>query len=204
MTPGDWDNLRSELAAFIWPGEMVAQLLDLESEDLTMVVRMLSVEIEKRRDARQRNPITEERVDTRPTEKEAKEALTRMGEIIEAAVKRQPITLAPVRGIQGLCWVPEFSGWVKNMSHDVEPSYADSVASALGDLLEKVGALLKECPAPAIRAKEGETCGEWFVANRPRQEYCSAKCQSRASTRATRAGTETPAMQRRREQQKGG
>ncbi len=46
--------------------------------------------------------------------------------------------------------------------------------------------LVKACPAPAPRGARGESCGQWFLARRPNQVYCSRRCQTRASTRTFR------------------
>lgn len=46
--------------------------------------------------------------------------------------------------------------------------------------------LVKACPAPALRDTRGESCGQWFLARRPNQVYCSRRCQTRESTRAFR------------------
>jgi hypothetical protein len=70
----------------------------------------------------------------------------------------------------------------------------------LARVIEEAGHLLKECPAPAPRGEAGDTCGIWFVASRPNQEYCSATCQSRATTRAQRTGTDTPVMAKKRDE----
>jgi hypothetical protein len=78
-----------------------------------------------------------------------------------------------------------------------EQEWPDLAAIALDRLIGVHGHLVKECPAPAIRAKAEEICGRWFVAKRPNQDYCSSTCQSRASTRATRGGTQTAAVRRR-------
>jgi hypothetical protein len=43
----------------------------------------------------------------------------------------------------------------------------------------------KACRAPKSRGAWDEVCGKWF-AGRPNQTYCSALCQNRATTRATR------------------
>src|SRR5262249_30742510 len=67
-------------------------------------------------------------------------------------------------------------------------SWSTRVLRSIGRRLEAHGHLLKECPAPGVRAKAGETCGAWFVAGRPNQNYCSGTCQSRAATRNFRAG----------------
>jgi hypothetical protein len=50
--------------------------------------------------------------------------------------------------------------------------------------IQEYGHLIKKCPAQAIRAAKGETCGKWFLAKRPNQDYCSATCVSRKTTRA--------------------
>ena len=58
---------------------------------------------------------------------------------------------------------------------------------------------MRTCPAPKIRGKAGETCDLPFHPKRPNQVYCSATCQSRANTRASRTDTETPHMRIKRE-----
>jgi hypothetical protein len=183
MTPGDWDNLRSELTGFA-QGNSVREL-----GDGTLLWLRKDGEL------------------FRPSQEEAKEMLTRMGGMIESAVKRQRVTIGHVNATMVLHWCPRYHTdkgidprWMRGWD-GIEPDWADDAAIALGDLIEKEGTLLRECPAPLPR--DEEVCGVWFVAKRPKQEYCSATCQSRASTRAARAGTGTPAMQRRKAQKEG-
>ena len=45
------------------------------------------------------------------------------------------------------------------------------------DLRDRV----KKCPALKSRSKE--LCGTWFMASRPDQVYCSARCLSRMTSR---------------------
>lgn len=57
----------------------------------------------------------------------------------------------------------------------------------LGLRLNAYGHLVRACPAPVPRGRQGEACGRWFVADRPNKDYCSRRCQGRAATRAARA-----------------
>lgn len=177
MTLGDWDNLRSEVAVFcLWPwrGTTMGEITEFAQVD----------------------PMNQAGEIIRPTQIEAGHMRMRMKAMIEDAVKRKPVTVDTVEGTLMLLWssVAAGSRWYRSW-YGVQFSWPDRVAHALAELIHKEGALLKECPAPAKRAKAGEICGEWFVAKRPNQDYCSPMCQSRASTRAKRAGTATPAAQ---------
>ena len=80
-----------------------------------------------------------------------------------------------------------------------DPSRASVAAlHQLAQEMEVAGHLLKACAAPPPRGKATERCGRWFVQRRPQQAYCSPQCQSRASTRAYRAGRgKTPPRRRR-------
>jgi hypothetical protein len=140
-----------------------------------------------------------------PSKEDAQEAVNRMGGIIEAAIKRQSVILSNIKdAVRVLRWDPETFIYRVVWGGQADLTWGDAAAEQLGRLLERVGSLLKECPAPAVRGREGETCGTWFVAKRPNQDYCSGTCQSRASTRAKRAGTPTPAALKRREEKKEG
>jgi len=179
MTPPDVENLRLELAVFV-------SARGLRPYGETGSISGKSGQVDQ------------------PTEAEARTMLERMGEMVQHAVNREPVPVAQVRGGLTLRWM-DFEGkqwWQRDWSDFRTLSWEEQAAHAVAELLEREGHFLKECPAPAIRAKQGETCGLWFVANRPRQEYCSATCQSRASTRAARAGTQTPAMLNKRRERK--
>ena len=176
LTPGDWQNLRLEFAAFLWPRLGTDEPMDTVDVDQAL-----------------------------PTKEETQKALIRMREIIAAAVKRQPISLGRFRSDRtSLFWHPETSTWQPEYSFRSAPGWADETVEKIGHLMEDAGAFLKECPAPAVRAKAGETCGVWFVAKRANQDYCSGTCQSRASTRAKRSGAPTPATLKRRQAKKEG
>jgi hypothetical protein len=182
QTPGDWDNLCTELAEFASEDGMIRSALDWGGA------------AEKRKEWGQ------------PNREEALAMLTRMGEMIEATVRRQPVRVGTVHGTLFLyrinvrfenrplaVWVPRWDG--------VKFDWTERAAHILGGLIRMTGSLLKECPAPLPR--DEEACGVWFVARRPKQEYCSATCQTRASTRAARAGTATPAEKRRKTEKEG-
>lgn len=123
-----------------------------------------------------------------PDEQEVREILKRFGDMIAKAARREEIER---RGKPPLIlsWNSQ-TGRYTELARLADP---DACERTLWILLREYGHLVKDCPAPAVRAKAGETCGVRFVAKRPNQDYCSATCQSRASTRAARAGTETPA-----------
>jgi len=217
LTRGDWDNLCSELAAFVWSPQVLEEVLSPEHVQFTQRVAQM---VPTRLGPYPRTNIFKiwlsdpKMADRdlfeclmRPDQDNARDILERMREVIARAVKREPVLLRETRSSEtvGLVWFAERSTWVPTSSLGGSMNQADHAALALGDLLREAGALLKECPAPASRSKQGETCGVWFVAKRPNQEYCSAVCQSRASTRAKRSGTETPAtIIRRAKQEKEG
>jgi len=125
-----------------------------------------------------------------------------IGEIIQRAVRRENITTGLAK-IEATLWWDVKAGRFWAWEVDEHADWKLLATRALGLLIAEYGHLLKECPSPPKRGKAGEICGTWFVARRVNQEYCSAVCQSRASTRAFRAGTETPAVAKRR-QEKGG
>ena len=112
-------------------------------------------------------------------------------EMLWAAIRREPIIEDPPSRCE-IRWDDsdgifvqivnpfEFSGWLGRAS-----------AYFLRTVLIG-GHLLKICPAPTSRGKDGELCDTRFVASRPNQAYCSARCQTRAATRAYRSGDSTP------------
>lgn len=148
-----------------------------------------------------------------PADDEVKETLQAFRKAIERAVHRERISAGEIIGeiigrrfragevltFLSAVWDASAGRFVAWDGDTAE--WPTRVMFTLVRLLVEWGHLVKECPAPASRGREGEACGVWFVANRPTQEYCSGTCQSRASTRAVREGTETPATLRRREAQ---
>lgn len=163
QTAGDRENLRLELGAFIYAdgprGRWIGTVSFTES-----------------------GPV----YDNWLPEGKIKPILRWLGEMVTAAVRREPVWLDPGvrRERRGLFWSQDRGRFYEAPSGEV--SWDRRAARALANLLKDYGHLLRECPAPAIRAKAGETCGVWFVAQRPDQEYCSTTCRSRAGARAWR------------------
>jgi hypothetical protein len=123
-----------------------------------------------------------------PRAEEVSEILAALEGIIAGAVKRERVSIARRVGELFLVW-SESEERFRFWDDDDDDSWELQAKHALARLLVDCGNLLKECPAPSPRAGEGTTCETWFVANRPRQVYCSATCQSRAATRAFRTRT---------------
>lgn len=120
----------------------------------------------------------------KPTPAETDKAREQMARVLRAVVRREAVKVGPITSTERLEWNSQqgrFYLW-----QTVGTSWSERPVLALNRLIVDHGHLVKECPAPAVRAKAGETCGVWFVANRPKQEYCSARCQTRAATRAYR------------------
>lgn len=185
MTPGDWDNLRTELLGFVW----------WNGGGMTWASSSPRLGA---------NTFWNGKELVRPSQEEAKAMLSRMGAMIAAVVKRQHVPVLRVNGtlilrLASIHHAPE-PYWMQCWE-DVKFDWPDRAALTLADLIEREGTLIKECPAPLPR--DEEICGKWFVATRPRMEYCSRACQSRASTRAAREGTETPAETRRKVRKEG-
>ena len=178
MTEGDRDNVGVELAAFIHLGNPLPK----EYADR---LRAYGVEVGKGKI--KLSPI--EANDIAPV-------LERLRRNIKHVVKRENHYPADKSGQVWRMWNEPLNKWEAVSLRD--SSEADSAAFALDRLVGEVGHLAKECPAPAVRAKSDEVCGRWFVAKRPTQDYCSSTCQSRASTRAARGGTDTAATRQRR------
>jgi len=180
LTPGDRDNLRRELGVFASGPKGGGAEWSAEEGILG------------------------------PEEKDMPGVLEELGRILQAAVKRERVTVARRVAALSLVWdpglqegpyprSPHFVLW----DHDEDDDWEIRAKRVLCRLLVEHGHLLKECGAPEPRGGQGDTCGTWFVANRSRQAYCSPRCQTRAATRAYRvthvAGqTKSKRTQRRR------
>ncbi len=120
-----------------------------------------------------------------PTEAEAREMLAHFRRLLQAAVNREPVPLGRDVVESRLTWDARdqrFRLWASRE----ETNWILRTSRVLGRLLEEHGHHLRQCPAPEPR-EPAVRCGTWFVAERPRQTYCSARCQSRAATRAYRS-----------------
>ena len=156
MTPADWDNLRSELAVFAVAG--VGGAVGDGHGNLF-----------------------------RPELDEAKSILKTLGEMIASAVHRERVDVGRTFIHNRLVWDAETGRYttIPLGPYGSGEGWSSRVRRMLARLLEGYGHLVKECPAPEARDPE-TPCATWFVANRPRQAYCSPRCQSRAATQAYR------------------
>lgn len=184
MTPGDRENLGLELAGFYhFEARAKGEPYIYSDEEVQEVLRAFGVVIER--------AVQRERISVGGIMQEVEKAFAGKGGRPQHPHRPGDILtdLAVVWDDQGgrfIPWEAEVAAWTTR------------AVRALVRLIMGYGHLVKECPAPAPRGEEGETCGTWFVAKRPNQEYCSATCQSRATTRANRTGSDTPVMAKRR------
>lgn len=120
----------------------------------------------------------------RPAPEAARTVLLDMDRMLTAAAERAPIVLGRRVVNTRLAWYGKESRYIP-----VPPiedfNWAIETREKLGRLLEEFGHLVKQCKAPARRKNEA-VCGVLFVAARPRQEFCSPRCQARAATRRFR------------------
>lgn len=119
---------------------------------------------------------------THPREKANEIILRNWSAMIRGVINREKIHVANAE--INLMWWPPKKRFLEMTIRD--DYYEDSASRALGKLLIEYGHLVKQCPAPALRGKKGETCEAVFVASRPNQNYHSSACQSRASTARNR------------------
>ncbi len=111
-----------------------------------------------------------------------KRILNRTRTVIEQTINLQPIPLG--RFTKSLVWASFSERYRLSVTDETRRGNLEDVTlDALYDLILNYGHLIKQCPAPARRAKEDERCGKWFVAERPNQQYCSSRCLSRKTTR---------------------
>lgn len=173
-TPGDIENLRMEIVYFIHARRPVRPVFSgvLVADDKGTV------------DA--------------PSDREVAQILEVFDGLLKAALHRETVSVATVKLFRFLVWDPSSEEFVARETPKDEETWLLSSRWLLGQDIEKAGHLVKTCPAPAPRREPGDTCGRTFVAKRPNQTYCSATCQTRASTYATRRGEETPVVRERR------
>ncbi len=146
-----------------------------------------------------------------PTEAEAREVLDIFLEMLGKAIRRERIHAGTLKIREEVFWWiwpksslalgPKRDQYMLSSRVVDAVEWKDLARRAIAHAIVQAGHLLKECPAPAPRGDAGEVCGNWFVAKRPNQEYCSATCQTRASTRAARKAEETAADQKKRERE---
>ena len=171
-TPGDTENLRMEIAAFIARRPVPPVYSGVLTGD-------------------------DRGVDA-PSDDEVTQILGAFDEMLMATLNREKVPVATVKLSRFLFWHAGSERFVTDERVKGEDNWLLSARWLLGQAIEKAGHLLKECPAPAPRGEPGETCKTLFVAKRPNQTYCSGTCQTRAATRAYRSGEATPVAQERK------
>lgn len=127
-----------------------------------------------------------------PPEGEARKILEMFDAMLWAAIRHEPIPFTPRGGSQTLRWEEDMGRYGLLRERHPWKGWMEAARCELECMIYECGHLLRLCPAPALRAKSGETCDVRFVASRPNQAYCSARCQTRAATRAYRSGDSTP------------
>ena len=170
FTPGDRLNLRLELLTFMG----------------------LGIGLDMRRLEAGEEPIGAHGRIVPPTEAEVGQILEMFDKLLVAAIRREDIVLDPSPAKRTLQWLEQDGHYGVRTDHIEKAGWIYYARKELVDAIGESGHLLKICPAPAKRGKEGETCNTRFVARRPNQAYCSARCQTRAASRAYRSGDSTP------------
>lgn len=181
LTRGDWLNLRLELSAF-------AGVLIREHD------REVPLRLRERRAA----PTAGESAvfaedDVRELHGEFARVIGRLLQSDSVVVGTYQVTLTVER------WLPPAQGMGRPVRlRTTFPLGTSRATHVLAHLLGIYGHLVKECPAPRPRGAKDERCGRWFLARRPNQVYCTTRCQSRATTRASREGMAERGPQARR------
>jgi hypothetical protein len=170
FTPGDKDNLRLELATFAGKNAELPGYGGITG--------------------------SAGKVDT-PTDEVAQQILEAFDNMLGAAIRRESISLGLITVEREIYWWEKTGQFLRWEVAVRTAGWMLRARLALGRAIVEAGHLLKVCPAPAPRGEQGKTCDTRFVASRPNQAYCSAKCQTRAATRAYRSGESTAVAQER-------
>ena len=170
LTPGDYDNLRLELSAFINlgdHGDIAPSFVPPEGEALTVVSSKIVHTVNRS-----------------------------FRRILDSFENKQCAELGPFK----IGYSLTLAGWVagevkrrgkRQIDAAVEEFFDRRQQQRLlyGDrdqvALLTFGQLLDQFISGVRRCLD-ETCGRWFVAWRSNQEYCTRTCKSRAATRAKR------------------
>lgn len=170
LSRGDWSNLRLELTAF-------AELLIKEHDAAKRSRREGLLKAEPERHAAGVYP----ELETRELHREFSRIIGRLLQSDSVKIGSYEVTLT----LERLRYPTAGTARPVRLRTGFPPG-PSRATHVLGHLLGIYGHLVKECPAPRPRGAAGERCGRWFVARRPNQVYCCARCQSRATTRAAR------------------
>ncbi len=186
LSRGDWLNLRLELTAF---GGILIREHDRHSQFRLQ---------ERRTSAAREDPIVY-------AERDVGELHGEFARIVGRLLQNDSVT---VGSYQVTLTVERWPVAATNVGRPVRlrtsfPPGTSRATHVLAHLLGMYGHLLKQCPAPLARGARDDRCGRWFLARRPNQVYCGARCQSRATTRASREVAGQP-RRRARKRQAGG
>ena len=161
-TPGDWDNLRRELAVFTGIGYGTgggAMSAHNDPNDID-----------------------------RPDEAEARDVLGQLHKILQAVVRREDVALGGGILTRSLMWDKRAERYTV-VSVEERDDWSFRARQVLARLLADHGHLVRACPARLPRSEE--ICGTWFVAAKAWQMYCSSSCQQREKIRDFRARQST-------------
>ena len=165
LTRGDWVNLQLELAAF-------STYLILHDQARERRVQEALREQGRRDWGHARAALASQR--------ELREAQAGFRHIVERLQERGSVTIGPISTSYAVARLDRIEIPPLRRSSFHEWSTSGGVPGLI-PFLHLLGAfahLVEGCPEPK--------CKRWFVASRTNQRYCSARCQSRATTRALR------------------
>ncbi len=159
--PGDWDNMRSELAVFAGIGETLPEWGGIELH-------------------RQTGDIVH-----RPARDETDAILARLHQMVDDAEHHRPFSAPPFRMKRASTWDAAAGRYqCAETWEDLDrATWEDRVRYAFASLLNAEGHRIQRCPSALPH--EGKRCGNYFLKSK-RQKYCSKTCTSREMTRQKR------------------
>lgn len=165
-TPGDWDNLRRELGVFVGVGGSGGGAMSADDDPNDL---------------------------DRPDETEARDVLGQLHKILQAVVKREDVALGGGVLNRSLMWNKRTERYTV-VSFEERDDWGFRARAVLAHLLADHGHLVRACPARLPRSEA--VCGNWFLAAKPWQTYCSSTCQQREKIRDFRARQPTTTKER--------
>jgi hypothetical protein len=158
--PGDWDNVRSELAVAAGIGD---SLPEWGGTELTRSGEIVD----------------------RPSREETDAILARLHQMVDDAVQHKPLIPTRFRIRQESRWNTDEGRYRPHPQwEDLDrATWDDRVRYTVAHLLTDEGLQVARCPAKL--AHEETECGNYFLKNQ-RQKYCSKTCTAREMARAKR------------------
>ncbi len=179
LTPGDWINLRLELAAFTIPH--LTQAIEGE-ETLRRVFRFLRERGQVPKDGRKKQyrGIREGRTSWQkqlcqvPTEKDVRKLQAKFRQAVEGLFTKSRVSIGSLPVTLTVLTLDRRER-ITLLTPETE-RLSSRALHTFAHLLGTWGALIELCPE----------CNRFFVANRKNQVYCCPRCQSRVTTRQYR------------------